>query len=244
MKGKQRCRILKEIRKEIAKSNDIEYVVSECKHQGDCAGTCPKCEAEVRYLEKELEKRQRAGKAIVFAGITAATVTASVGCLDRSIGAEQGDLALDSQTLYTEISDGLLLPPDSESTNVIDSIELPMGQIPVSESTSVIDSMEELMGEPVLYRKRVDNISACQPDQSEKKEMPELSQLLDMDEAQILNSLAGFKKSDVLSAWGDSIADTYLENGNRFLLTEEYIEYTIDVYYNANGDIDILEIIF
>ena len=129
MKGKQRCRILKEIRKEIAKSNDIEYVVSECKHQGDCAGTCPKCEAEVRYLERELEKRQRAGKTIVLAGITAATITASVGCIDRNIGT-QGDLVPpDSQTVNTDI-DGELLP-DSESSGIADSIEL-MGDMVIN----------------------------------------------------------------------------------------------------------------
>ena len=60
MKGKKRCKILKEIRRQIAENNDIEFITSECKHQGDCLGTCPKCEAELRYLERELEKRQRA----------------------------------------------------------------------------------------------------------------------------------------------------------------------------------------
>lgn len=56
MNGKSKCKILKQIRKQIAAENDITYVVSECKHQGDCLGTCPKCEAEVRYLEEELRK--------------------------------------------------------------------------------------------------------------------------------------------------------------------------------------------
>ena len=54
MRGKEKCKALKEIRRQIAEKNDIEFVVSECKHQGDCKGTCPKCEAEVRYLEREL----------------------------------------------------------------------------------------------------------------------------------------------------------------------------------------------
>ncbi|MCQ2303421.1 MAG: hypothetical protein MJZ97_00300 [Bacteroidales bacterium] len=65
-RGKQTCKILKEIRKQIAAENDIELVVSECTYQGDCLGTCPKCEAEVRYLERELEKRQRLGKAVAI----------------------------------------------------------------------------------------------------------------------------------------------------------------------------------
>ena len=69
-KGKQTCKILKEIRKQIAAENDIKLVIEECTYQGDCKGTCPKCEAEVRYLERELEKRQRLGKAAMVAGLS------------------------------------------------------------------------------------------------------------------------------------------------------------------------------
>ena len=46
-RGKQTCKILKEIRRQIAEANDIEFITSECQYQGDCLGTCPKCEAEV-----------------------------------------------------------------------------------------------------------------------------------------------------------------------------------------------------
>lgn len=80
MKGKEKCKILKEIRREIAANNDIEFVTSECKHQGDCLGTCPKCEAELRYLERELEKRQRLGKAVAVAGLTVSVALTSSSC--------------------------------------------------------------------------------------------------------------------------------------------------------------------
>ena len=76
-RGKQTCKILKEIRKQIAAENDIEFVTSECTHKGDCAGTCPKCEAEVSDLERELEKRQRLGKAAVVAGLSVGLMAAS-----------------------------------------------------------------------------------------------------------------------------------------------------------------------
>ena len=76
-KGKQTCKILKEIRKQIAAENDIKLVIEECTYQGDCLGTCPKCEAEVRYLERELEKRQRMGKAAVVAGLSVGLLGAS-----------------------------------------------------------------------------------------------------------------------------------------------------------------------
>ena len=79
-KGKQTCKILKEIRKQIAEENDIKLVIEECTYQGDCLGTCPKCEAEVRYLERELEKRQRLGKAAIFAGMTIGTAITAASC--------------------------------------------------------------------------------------------------------------------------------------------------------------------
>lgn len=80
MSGKSKCRILKEIRQKIAEENDIAYVTSECKYQGECSGTCPKCEAEVQYLENELKKRGRLGKRITAAGVAAALLVSSGGC--------------------------------------------------------------------------------------------------------------------------------------------------------------------
>lgn len=80
MKGKSKCKILKDIRKQIAKENDIEFITSECKYRGDCLGTCPKCEAEVRYLEEELKKRKSAGKKIAVAGIAAAFTLTATSC--------------------------------------------------------------------------------------------------------------------------------------------------------------------
>lgn len=79
-RGKQTCKILKEIRKQIAEDNDINLVIEECTYQGDCQGTCPTCEAEVRYLERELEKRQRMGKAAVFAGMSMGTLLSVAAC--------------------------------------------------------------------------------------------------------------------------------------------------------------------
>lgn len=79
-KGKQTCKILKEIRKQIANDNDIELITSECTYKGDCLGTCPKCESEVRYLERELEKRQRLGKVAVIAGMSLGTMLTAASC--------------------------------------------------------------------------------------------------------------------------------------------------------------------
>ena len=83
------CKILKEIRRQIAEANDIEYVVEECQYKGDCLGTCPKCEAEVRYLEEQLHQRQLLGKAAMVAGISVGMFTLS-SCDTK--GTRQGDV--------------------------------------------------------------------------------------------------------------------------------------------------------
>lgn len=70
-RGKQTCKILKEIRRQIAEANGIKFITSECRYKGDCRGTCPKCEAEVLWLESQLKTRAMAGKAVALAGISA-----------------------------------------------------------------------------------------------------------------------------------------------------------------------------
>lgn len=108
MTGKNKCKILKEIRKQIAADNDIEFVTSECKHQGECRGTCPKCEAEVRYLENELAKRQQLGKAVAVAGIAATFMVTATGCLPFQTTA--GDPMPSPSSSVTETLAGMLLP--------------------------------------------------------------------------------------------------------------------------------------
>ena len=74
MRGKQTCRILRQIRAEIARRNDIDLVIRECTFQGECRGTCPRCEQEVRYLEEQLQK------GVALAGVAAGMIAALSGC--------------------------------------------------------------------------------------------------------------------------------------------------------------------
>ena len=70
-KGKSTCKLLKDIRQQIADANGISYQPKECHHKGDCAGTCPACEEEIRYLEQELKARKGNGFGMKVAGIAA-----------------------------------------------------------------------------------------------------------------------------------------------------------------------------
>ena len=71
VKGKSTCKLLKDIRQQIADANGISYQPIECHHKGDCAGTCPACEEEIRYLERELKARKGNGFGMKVAGIAA-----------------------------------------------------------------------------------------------------------------------------------------------------------------------------
>ena len=67
--GKNICKQLMEVRRRIAKENDIPLEIKECTYKGECRGTCPRCEAEVRYLEKSLAERISLGKVATVAGL-------------------------------------------------------------------------------------------------------------------------------------------------------------------------------
>ena len=83
-RGRNICDTLKAIRKEIADANGIEYSPEECHFKGECRGTCPKCEQEVKDLEYELRLRQMAGTAIKVAGV-AAGIVAMTACSNGKI---------------------------------------------------------------------------------------------------------------------------------------------------------------
>ena len=70
-KGKSTCKLLKSIRQQIADANGISYQPKECHYKGDCTGTCPACEEEIRYLERELKARKGNGFGMKVAGIAA-----------------------------------------------------------------------------------------------------------------------------------------------------------------------------
>ena len=69
-RGKYICNTLKQVRLDIARANGIEYAPRECHHEGDCAGTCPACESEMRFLERKIARRRSYGKAAIVARVS------------------------------------------------------------------------------------------------------------------------------------------------------------------------------
>ena len=67
--GKSICEHLKGIRRMIAEEYGIPLEQEECNFEGDCKGTCPRCEEELQYLEREIMKRKLEGEDMSFEGI-------------------------------------------------------------------------------------------------------------------------------------------------------------------------------
>ncbi len=189
MKGKERCKILKEIRQRIAEENNIEFITSECRHQGDCRGTCPKCEAEVRYLERELERRARLGKAVAVAGVAATIAFSAVGCTDEPVTELGGDIAIE-QPSNSETSDGLIAEPEGENAPIPD-------ETPDSPDVPYINENGEediLMGEPVEIAGDIATFYF----------FPEKPEDFDeYDQSFINNSLSGMNIETIKDTWGE-----------------------------------------
>lgn len=139
--GKEKCRILKQIRTEIARQNDIAWVVEECSHKGNCRGTCPKCEAEVRALERALERRQAMGKAIAVVGISAGLSLAVTGC-DIIANQTDGEMIPETSVMTTEQT--------TEQTTESVSSEDPAESVENSETTETTFEIA-VEGEPAEY---------------------------------------------------------------------------------------------
>ena len=152
MLGKQKCRILKEIRQRIADENHIPYVTRECRYQGECAGTCPRCESELRYLEQQLSLRASLGKRVTVAALCAGMALAAAGCAPaRQAAKPDGGSELSGAISYEEptpspepsvfVTTGeVYYPEDPEDGQQPEDAQLP------PEETAPIEEIE-LMGD-------------------------------------------------------------------------------------------------
>ena len=135
-KGRRTCEILKDVRRKVAQENDIPLVERECTHEGDCRGTCPYCEAEVRYLERELSKRRALGKAVAVAGIAVSSMMMGA-CHNpktpaTSAGNEPEPSVEATSQQVPEAADGQEVPPPPGQSDPyeVDGIIEEVGEIP------------------------------------------------------------------------------------------------------------------
>ena len=242
-RGKQTCKILKDIRRQIAEANDIEFVTLECRYKGDCLGTCPKCEAEVRYLEQQLRKRQLAGKLVNLAGISAGAI------------AMLAPIAVQSQTPDTSLTKGYIATQTMADTIIVKGVVLDGDTL--KDGTI---SREPLVGATIINQRMgkgtatdVDGnfqIGACKGDSLEisyvgfKKQSvivlddAPLEIMLHSDDSLILGELAAVTVGAISAYYDrDNMLDLYIVDENKKPLP--YDSVTIErVYLDKDGEED------
>ena len=114
--GKEICEQLKELRKQIASDNGIPLEEHECHYEGPCNGTCPRCDGELHYLEKEVHRRGKLGKVAIVAGMT---LGLAASCTT------EGDIDMPQQGGYSWPEDSTQCP--TGDTNA-DCVALPLDE--------------------------------------------------------------------------------------------------------------------
>ena len=150
-RGKHVCETLKAIRSKIAEENEIDYTPIECHHEGDCAGTCPACEREVRWLESMLRRRRALGKAVILSGLSVAMGTVMSSCNQQTTPSEAND--------YLEGDVCVVDDPDSLSTNIVsdDSTKSDMIKDKLVEKQTKVLTIGEFDSEEIVNPTEADD---------------------------------------------------------------------------------------
>ncbi len=212
MTGKQKCKILKEIRRQIAEANDIRYLVEECSHKGACKGTCPRCEWEVRELEKALEKRRRSGRNVALAGISAGFLLTSCSPVEkigelfgRTVNPLEGDMLVET-TAGVAVSD----------TEELETVQV-VGEVAPVKSDA--PDSEEIVETGAICSTNVEAIE--NGDDTDLLQMDGL--MLPSDET-VIDTLEGdpaFPEFDGVPAYTEEVTEVYeLEGDIAFIETE------------------------
>ena len=111
MNGKDKCNLLREIRKRIATQYGVTYQPAECCHEGDCAGTCPKCDAELQDLQRQLKEKGIENIELDRQMKEMVDTFNPNGDTDNDLIALQGDVAPPEYNDKIEITEGMPVPP-------------------------------------------------------------------------------------------------------------------------------------
>ena len=156
MTGKEKCRALRDIREKIARENELSYPTDECHHQGQCSGTCPRCEQELAELTRQLERRKSLGKRVAVAGLCLGMTASLSACTVVDAVVDEVIQQIRPAAPVDDL-DGYVVCPDLDPT--IDELtgEVPIeteepyeleGDVPyISEEAEIESAPEEASGE-------------------------------------------------------------------------------------------------
>lgn len=142
MTGKDKCKVLKEIRKQQAEALGIDLHQRECTFEGECRGTCPKCKAEEMQLNAELLRR----KALAVGGAVGVAVSLTACTGPTQIYQTEGT-APDPDAYEYEIDGGMSEPiynePDDDGGDVEYELEGDVPYYPENDPDYILEGEPE-----------------------------------------------------------------------------------------------------
>lgn len=124
MTGKQKCEMLKQLRKELAEANGIIYLSAECTYVGNCRGYCEKCDAEARYLDSELNRLAKAGKTIKVTDVTYQTFLKNIDTIKQEEEAFEDSELVEGEIIQSK-------GQERKPANFVDESEFTAGLLPL-----------------------------------------------------------------------------------------------------------------
>ncbi len=156
------------MRKKIAEENDIKLDIPECTYEGECRGTCPRCEWEVRYIEQSLFERVKLGKIATISGIAIGLSTCVGGC--GPVIQTTGKMSNDRET---SLSESVPEPTSFEDTLKVVEEEGIVIDNPTKDSLIQITPDDEIVGVAPMYDEELSKIEAEKAIYLSVEEMPE-----------------------------------------------------------------------
>ena len=182
-RGKTICGVLKTIRKQIADANEIKYEPRECHHQGECRGTCPACEAEVRYIERELNIRRQLGKAVAVVGISAG-LSALTGCSDKAKDVD----SISEEESRTTVGKVMVEPAETIDGDI--EYRSPVDTVIIDKDPATIRKRTAPFKAPVLESEEVDTVCIDEGEMLKTGEVVVEPQPLTEERAKIFGDVA------------------------------------------------------
>lgn len=144
--GRKICDVLKEIRKKVANEGNLELNQKECKYKGECSGTCPACEAELRKINQTFNHKKllaMAGCATMVLPMTACTNGVKTDDIQGDFEYTEEILVAEDETekLPEDIISGKIVPKKKENKE-LEELEPLQGDIAYEDSIIQEDNDE------------------------------------------------------------------------------------------------------
>lgn len=162
MDHKERCKKLKAIRKKVADTIGVDLHQTECTYEGECKGTCPKCEKEEQILNKAIMGGTVAAAAVMLSACSLnddvqsannsspSAIESIKGLFGKGEEEEEIELAGDVVYVPDDYAGGETIDPDLIDDGECNNNGNPSESENGLDENNIASNPEELEGELIL----------------------------------------------------------------------------------------------